>query len=500
MTQNGSDQPHIVIIGAGIGGMIMAIELKRMGCSNFTIIEKAAEVGGTWRDNIYPGCSSDVAIHLYSLSTDMKPDWVHSRAFQPAIQEYWIQLAFKHDLYPNIVFNRKVISAHWDIRTQKYQIITEAGDGSLIPLEAAILVSAIGLLEVPRFPDIPGISSFRGDSFHSARWNYAVPLAGKRVAVIGSGASATQFVPIISEDPTVQVTQFFRSPTWVFPSVEPLPRAVIEYINNQGQIRKEFSSVEKWLFRYVPLYARIFRNCIFLWNELLYLGVFGNTTVSLYAQEFVKGYMKKSTPAEYADRLIPSDPDHSCKRIVYDTNYLASLARPNMSLVSVPIESIGEEGVFTQNGLQAADVIIYSTGYITDDYPINIKGTEQTVSEYYRAHGGPTAYLGTAIPGFPNFFTLFGANTATGHTSVVFAEEVQVQYILQLIRPLLAGEISSVEVTAEATDAYNRKIQSRLLGFAWSKCRSWYRAGNNGKPPNILASDLMIIVGEWWVN
>ncbi|KAJ7164408.1 hypothetical protein C8R46DRAFT_1278694, partial [Mycena filopes] len=484
MTQNGSDEPHIVIIGAGIGGMIMAIELKRMGCSNFTIIEKAAEVGGTWRDNIYPGCSSDVAIHLYSLSTDMKPDWIHSRAFQPAIQEYWIQLALKYDLYANIVFNRKVISAHWNIRTQKYQIITEAVDGSLIPVEAAILVSAIGLLEVPRFPDIPGISSFQGDSFHSARWNYAVPLAGKRVAVIGSGASATQFVPIISEDPTVRVTQFFRSPSWMFPP-----------------IRKTFSSVEKWVFRYVPLYPRIFRNCTFLWTELLYLGIFGNATASSYAQEFVKSYMKKNTPPEYADRLIPSDPDHKlgCKRIIYDTNYLASLARPNMSLVSDPIESIGEEGVFTQNGgTLAADVIIYSTGYITDDYPINIKGTEQTVSEYYRAEGGPTAYLGTAIPGFPNFFTLFGANTATGHTSVVFAEEVQVQYILQLIRPLLAGNISSVEVTAEATDAYNRKIQSRLLGFIWSKCLSWYRAGNNGKVHGLFPGSMILF--WWWLR
>ncbi|KAJ7765587.1 hypothetical protein B0H16DRAFT_1523576 [Mycena metata] len=460
--------------------MTMAIELKRMGVSNFTILEKAGEVGGTWRDNIYPGCASDVAIHFYCLSTDLRSDWTHSHAFQPAIQEYWLQVARKYDLYSHIIFNRKVVSAQWDIRTQKYDMVTEDLDGTLIPLAATIIVSATGLLEIPRFPDIPGISSFQGDSFHSARWNYDISLVGKRVAVIGSGASATQFVPIISEDPTVQVKQFCRSPSWILPPV-----------------RREYSPAQKWLFKYMPLYLRTYRNLVYLWNEMLYFAIFENQTLSPYVQKSVKGYMAKSTPAQYVDHLIPSDPNHKlgCKRLLYDTNYLTSLARPNLSLVYAPIESIGAEGILTKEGPQVADVIIYATGYITDDYPINIRGTEKTVSEYYRAHFGPTAYRGTCIPTFPNFFTLSGANTATGHTSVLFAEEVQVQYILQLIKPVLAGDILSMEVTAEAADTYNRDIQNRLSGCVWSNCVSWYKTGNTGKIHALFPGYMTLF---WW--
>ncbi|KAJ7029749.1 hypothetical protein C8F04DRAFT_1043117 [Mycena alexandri] len=483
MAQNVPKQPHIVIIGGGIGGMTMAIELKRIGFSNFTIIEKGAEFGGTWRDSIYPGCSSDVPIHVYSLSTDLKFDWTHSLEFQPAIQEYWLQLARKYGLYPNIIFNRKVVSAQWDVPTQKYDVITQDLGGFLIPMSAAILISAIGILEIPRFPVIPGISSFRGDSFHSSRWNHDISLAGKRVAVIGSGASATQFVPIVSEDPTVQITQFCRSPSWILPPA-----------------RRQYSLVEKWLLRHVPFYLRTFRNCNYFWTEMIYLGVFGNKFLALCIQKYVRWYMTKNTPAEYVDQVIPSDPNHKlgCKRLLYDTNYLASLARPNMSLVRDRIEYIGEQGVFTQKGLQAVDIIIYATGYITDDYPINIKGTEQTVSEYYHAHSGPTAYLGTTVPTFPNFFTIAGPNTATGHTSLLFAEEVQVQYIMQMIKPVLAGHISSLEVTDEATEKYNHHIQNRLGGFAWSKCSSWYKTGDNGKVHGLFPGSMSLF--WWWLR
>ncbi|KAJ6566991.1 hypothetical protein B0H19DRAFT_1258157 [Mycena capillaripes] len=478
-----SEKPHIVIIGAGIGGMTMAIQLKRIGFSNFTIIEKASEVGGTWRDNIYPGCSSDSFIHLYSPSTDLNPDWVHSHAFQPAIQEYLLQIALKYDLYSNIIFNRKVVSAQWDVRAQKYDIITEERDGRLVSLTASILVSAIGLLEVPKFPEIPGISGFRGSSFHSARWDNSVALAGKRVAVIGSGASATQHVPIISKDPSVQVTQFCRSPSWILPPV-----------------RTEYSNTQKWFLRHVPFYLRAFRYFHFIWSEFLYLAIFGNHTMNRYVEKHVKSYMTKATPAEYVDRVIPSHPNHKvgCKRVVYDTNYLASLARPNMSLVWDPIESINENGIVTKEGSAAFDVIIYSTGYVTDDFPVDIKGTDQTVAKYYRAQGGPTAYLGTTLPGFPNFFTICGANVTTGYTSVVFAEEVQVQYIIQMIKPVISGNILSMEVTAEATDTYNREIQRRLSGFIWAKCFSWYRTGNNGKIHGLFPGSMILY--WWWMR
>ncbi|KAJ7684236.1 hypothetical protein DFH06DRAFT_1462606 [Mycena polygramma] len=478
-----SEQPHIVIIGAGVGGMMMAIELKRIGFHHFTVIEKASEVGGTWRDNIYPGCSSDVPVHIYSLSTDLKPDWIHTHAFQPEIQAYLLQLALKHDLYSNIIFNRKVLSAQWDTRSHKYDIVTEGRDGTLIPLTAQILVSATGILEVPRFPDIPGISRFHGNSFHSARWDNSVSLAGKRVAVVGSGASATQYVPIISKDPSVNVTQFCRSPGWILPPV-----------------RKDYSALQIWLLEHVPFYLRAFRIFTFFMNELLYLLVFASKPLNLYAERQVRAYMLRNVPMEYADKLIPSRPNDKvgCKRVIYDTDYLSSLARPNMSLVWDPIESITEDGILTKEGTLPFDVIIYSTGYIADHYPVHVKGVDQTVSEYYQAQGGPTAYLGTTLPGFPNFFTIFGANTATGYTSVIFAEEVQVQYILQMIKPIIAGHILSMEVTAEATDKYNRKIQSRLSGFCWSKCFSWYRTGNTGKVHGVFPGSMILF--WWWMR
>ncbi|KAJ7061553.1 hypothetical protein C8F01DRAFT_1369071, partial [Mycena amicta] len=479
-------QPHVVIIGTGMGGLTMAIELKRKGHNNFTIIEKASDVGGTWRDNIYPGCASDVAIHMYSLSTELNPDWTHTHAFQPTIHEYWRGLFAKHALAPHTLFNRTVISASWDDLSQTYTIETvEAFTGiGCPPITAAVLVSAVGLLEIPRFPEINGRERFKGESFHSARWEYEIDLKGKSVAVIGSAASATQFVPRISEDPSVQVTQYCRSPSWIFPP-----------------IRAEYSSLHKFLLRHVPFWLRIYRNLHFLWTEFLYFAVFSTKFTNGLLQAYVHWYIRKVTPPEYVDQVTPHDPNMrlGCKRIVYDTNYLPSLGRPNMSLCWDPIERITEEGIVTANGLQKHDVIIYATGYITDTYSIPIHGTSGlTVEEYFKEHGGPTAYLGTAVPGFPNFFTLAGANTATGHTSLLYAMEVQIAYILKLLAPVFSGTVLSVEPTAAATDAYNRKLQARLSTFIWAKCTSWYRTGNTGKIHGLFPGSMTLF--WWWLR
>ncbi|KAJ7876209.1 hypothetical protein B0H13DRAFT_2055758 [Mycena leptocephala] len=384
-----SEQPHVVVIGTGMSGMVMAMKLKRARFSNFTVIEKASE------DNI-------------PLSSDLNPDWVHSHTVQPAIQGYWLQLALKYDLYSNIIFNRKVLSAQWDMRAQKYDMITEEQDGTLTPLTAAIVVSAVGLFEVLRFPDIPGISASQGDNFHTARWDNSVSLAGKRVAVIGGGSSATQHVPIISDDPSVKITQ-----CWSLPKLD-TPSQFTRF-----QVRRE----------HVPFYLWTFRYFHFLWSEFLYLAIFGNQAMNRYVERHVKAYTMKATPAEYMDR-----------------------------------EAINEDSIFTTEGSVALDIIIYSTGYIAGDYPVHVKGTGQTVAEYYRAQGGPAAYLGTALPGFPKFFTLFGANTATGYSSLLLVVEVQVQYIFEMIKPVIASESLSMEVTTEATELFNRHIQQRLSG------------------------------------
>ncbi|KAF7295788.1 hypothetical protein HMN09_01121600 [Mycena chlorophos] len=467
-------QPHVVIIGTGMGGIAMAMALKRKGYENFTLIEKAASPGGTWRDNIYPGCSSDVAMHMYSFASELRPGWTHTHAFQPTILEYILSVFEKCDLAPHTLFNRTVLSAEWDTKKQAYRIASadtltgQRQEGEII---AHVLVSAIGLLEIPRFPDIPGQQRFAGTTFHSARWDYGVDLKGKSVAVIGNGASATQFVPRISEDPSVQVTQYCRSPIWIFPP-----------------IREEYSRLHRFLLQWVPGWLRAYRGLHFAWTEVLYLAIFGNKFTNSILQSFLRSYMRRVAPAKYADKLIPTDPDFrlGCKRIVYDTNYLPSLARPNMELSYDAIQEITPEGIRTSAGTKKHDVIIYATGYVTDTYSIPVKGTtDQTVKQYFDAHGGPTAYLGTAVPGFPNFFTLAGANTATGHTSLLFAMEVQVAYLLKLLAPILFSpskspserRLTSIEPTASATDAYNTLLHRRLSTFIWARCTSWYRTG-----------------------
>ncbi|KAJ7758295.1 hypothetical protein B0H16DRAFT_649863 [Mycena metata] len=475
-------QTQIVIIGAGIAGLTMAIKLKKMGCSDFKIIETASEVGGTWRDNIYPGCSSDVPIHLYSLSSDLNPNWTHTHASQPDILQYWVQLTTKYGLHSNIIFDHKVVSAEWN--GSGYDILTQTGDGTRVLLTAKILVSAVGRLGVPRFPNIPGVAEFRGVSFHSGHWDTSVSLAGKRVAVVGNGPSATQFVPVISQDLSVQITQYCRSPRWLAPPAF-----------------SQYSSAQRWLFRHSPRYLRAFRSFQFFWNELVYFAIFGSNVANYFVEQYLTTYMKRVAPPEYMDNVIPSGSalKVGCKRVVYDTNYLASSARPNLSLTWESIESIHDSGIVTKSGRTEFDVIIYSTGYIADDYFISIKGNAgQLVAEYYVAQRGPTAYLGTTLPGFANLFFISGGNTATGSSSVLLAIEIQAEYIIQLIQPILTGDISSLEVTIEATDAYNRHIQAKLAGFVWSKCSSWYRTGGNGKIYATFPGPMTLF--WWWLR
>lgn len=458
MANNDGTGPRIVIIGAGIGGLSFAIALKKKfsGFSNFTVYEKASDVGGTWKGNTYPGCSSDVGMHWYSLSTDLNPDWHYTHGYQPQIQSYWQGLSRKYNLYPHVVFNTLVVSAEWDYQDEVYRIITEDGvTGTRSTSFAKILISAVGILDVPRYPDFPGLGTFKGEQFHSARWDHNVDLRNKRVAVIGNGASATQFVPVISSDPTVNITNFCRTPNWLHPPV-----------------RSEYSRFRRVMFKYIPFYMRLTRCYFFLRGEMLYWLVFGTRFLHSKIKKARIEYIRQMAPKEYHDQLIPSY-KLGCKRLIFDTDYLTALHRPNLSLNWDGIESIVEDGIITKKGeMLSFDVLIFSTGYVADDYPLHIRGISQTVKEYYELAEGPKAYLGTAVPSFPNLCMISGPNTATGHTSVIYTEEVQIGYILQLIKPILQGHVSSINVTDEATDAYNEKIHARLAESVFVDCIS----------------------------
>ncbi|KAK0455286.1 FAD/NAD-P-binding domain-containing protein [Desarmillaria tabescens] len=484
MATNNSGSPRIVVIGAGIGGLSFVIALQKRfpGFNNLTVYEKASDVGGTWRSNIYPGCSSDVGMHLYSLSTDLYPDWHYTHGYQPEIQSYWQDLSHKYNLYPHLVFNTLVVSAEWDNQEEAYHIVTEdAVTGARSTSSAKILISALGVLDVPRYPKISGLDTFKGEQFHSARWNYNIDLRNKRVAVIGNGASATQFVPIISSDPTVDVTNFCRTPNWLNPP-----------------IRSEYSRLRRFMFKYLPLYMRMVRFLLFLRGDMLYWVVFGTRFLHSAIKKARIEYIRQKAPKEYRDQLIPSY-KLGCKRLIFDTDYLAALHRPNLSLNWDGIESVFEGGIVTKKGEKLPfDVLIFSTGFVADDYPLHVRGLSQTVKEYYESAGGPKAYVGTTVPGFPNLFMIAGPNTATGHLSVIFTEEVQINYILQLLKPILEGHVSSINVTDEATDAYNEKIHARLAKSVFVDCVSWYRKGSDGKVTSIFPGSGFLF--WWWLR
>ncbi|KAJ7612218.1 hypothetical protein FB45DRAFT_760152 [Roridomyces roridus] len=454
--------------------MACAIALKRqLGLTDFKIFEKAADIGGTWRDNIYPGASSDSAIHYYSLPSDLSADWPSTHGSQPDTLAYWKKLAEKYNLYEHIAFNHLVISAEWDSEHNLYHVVTQDALGIKSSTTAKILISALGILEVPRYPDIAGVESFRGEHFHSARWDTRVALSGKRVAVIGNGASATQFVPIISRDPTTQVTQFCRTANWYLPN-----------------IRSDFSPWAKWVFKNVPFALRFNWWFEWAWHSTgfpLSVRFSRRSLLDRVKVTAVESHMTKNAPKECLSQIIPQYPP-GCKRMLLDTDYLSALHRPNMFLNWDGIQSIYEHGIVTKTGQKLPlDVIIFATGFVTDRFPLAVRGVDgETIQDYYDIQGGPKAYISTTVPGFPNFFMLAGPNTATGHNSVIYTESLQINYVMRFIQPIIAGVVSTFEVTRAATDLYNDKIQQMLARSVHTSCMSWYRVGGTGRIANIF--------------
>ncbi|KAF8209463.1 hypothetical protein K438DRAFT_1960460 [Mycena galopus ATCC 62051] len=476
--------PAIVIIGAGIGGVSCAIALRRqLGFNDFIIYEKAGGVGGTWRDNVYPGAASDVNIHFYSLSTDLNPNWPSTHGSQAEMHEYWRHLAGKYDLYPRTMFNRLVTSAQWSSKNQEYTVETEdTRTGERFSTTAKIVISAIGILDLPKFPDIRGVTSFKGDMFHTARWNTKVELSGKRVAVIGNGATATQMVPCVSADPTVQMTEFCRTPNWFMPPM-----------------RSDYAPSWKWAFKHVPGAMRFHRWTLYVRSEMLYVLIFANKFIRRFTTIIAKNYITDTAPKEGIEHLIPTY-SLGCKRVIFDTNYLAALHRPNLQLNWDGIETICEDGIVTKKGQKLPfDVLIFATGFTADRFPLHVVNEKGiSVQDYYDKEGGPKAYMGVTVPGFPNLFLLAGPNTTTGHTSVILTEELQINYIMQFVKPILSGLVSSFDVKPGPTDEYNDLIHDRLSRSVFVECVSWYRAGGEGKVSSIFPGTMLLY--GWWVR
>ncbi|HEX8392975.1 MAG TPA: NAD(P)/FAD-dependent oxidoreductase [Longimicrobium sp.] len=444
----------IIIIGSGFGGLGMAIRLRQEGRDDFLILERAGDVGGTWRDNTYPGAACDVQSHLYSFSFALNPEWSHSFSRQPEIQAYLRRTAEEYEILPRVRFHHEVTSAEWDEAAGHWRVRAAGRD-----FAAPVLVMAAGALSDPMIPAIPGLDAFRGRAFHSSQWDHAYDLAGKRVAVIGTGASAIQFVPAIQ--PVVgRLHLFQRTPPWIIPRHDrPLGRA--------GQA----------LFRRVPAAQKAVRAGIYLAREAFVFG-FRNPRAMAVAQRTALRHLRRSVPDPVLRAKLTPDFTMGCKRVLLSNDYLPALTRPNVEVVTDAIAEIRARSIITRDRVEReVDAIILGTGFRPTDPPLApvTRGREgRTLAEAWK--GSPQAHLGTTVAGFPNLFILLGPNTGLGHTSVVYMIEAQLEHVIRALRHMRETGVAALEPRPEAQAAFVAEVDRRMRGTVWTHggCASWY--------------------------
>ncbi|MFF3441474.1 flavin-containing monooxygenase [Streptosporangium sp. NPDC002721] len=445
-------RPNVAIIGAGFGGLCMAIQLEKAGVRSYTIFEKGDNVGGTWRDNTYPGAGCDIPSHLYSFSFERYSSWTRRYAAQPEILSYLEGCADKYGLRPHLRLNTAVTSATFDESLGKWRVRT-ADEEELFD----VVVSAVGQLNRPQLPDIPGMSAFDGASFHSARWDHSVDLAGRRVAVIGNGSSAAQFIPKVAEV-AGHLDVFQRTPNWVIPKPE-----------------AAFGPRMRTAFRLVPFLQRVYREWSYRYAEhTLYPALAGGWTKDLLPKHALE-HLRAQVPDPLLRAKLTPDYPLGCKRVVVDSGFYPALTRPDVDVVTDRIVQILPEGVETAAGLREADVIVYATGFETSGFlsSIEVTGREgRHLAEEWK--DGAEAYLGIAVPRFPNLFMLYGPNTNLGHNSIVFMLECQVRYIMGCLAHLTSR--GPMEVRPEAMATWRQSVDKAMEGMVWQAgCTSWYK-------------------------
>jgi cation diffusion facilitator CzcD-associated flavoprotein CzcO len=445
---------HIVILGTGFSGLGMAVRLKQSGYEDFVVLEKAADIGGTWRDNSYPGCACDIPSHLYSFSFALNPRWSRVYSPQPEIWDYLRHIAARYDILPHIRWNSELQDAVWHEDDQRWHITTAQ---ELLTTDMLILGN--GPLSEPALPSIAGLEHFEGVLFHSARWNHDEDLTGKRVAVVGTGASAVQFVPQIQ--PGVgHLSLFLRTPPWVLPRRDhPIPEW------------------QRTLFRAVPFAQRFERSRIYWRQELTAIGLVYRQPILEKAEKFALRYLERQVSDPILRAKLTPTYALGCKRILLSDDFYPALSQPNVEVVSERIREVRAKSIVTEDGSEREiDVIICGTGFHVTDAPLpqHIRG-RNGVSLAEQWHGGQSAYLGTAVAGFPNLFLLIGPNTGLGHNSMIYMIEAQLSYIMDCLRKMKKRHLQAVEVRSEVQEAYNAEVQKRMQGTIWmSGCKSWY--------------------------
>jgi len=449
---------EVCIVGSGFSGLGMAIRLEQSGIGSFRVLEQAAEIGGTWRDNTYPGCACDIPSHLYSLSFAPKTDWSRMYPTQPEIRAYLHDCVARFGLADRIRLNTRLEGAEYDEASGLWNVRTSNGSFS-----ARFVVSAIGGLHRPAIPALPGIESFVGPSFHSSRWDHSLDLTGKHVAVIGTGASAIQFVPQIARQ-VAQLDLYQRTAPWVLPKLD---RAI--------------GPREQWALRHVPLFRTLCRWRLYWRQELLALGFTVKPQLLDRARKMGLWLLRKQVPSEQLRAQLTPDYRPGCKRILISNDYFPTLGQAHVKLVTAGIREVRPHGLLGKDGVERrADVIIYSTGFQATDPlgPLRVTGRGGVrLDEAWR--GGLHAYYGTTVPGFPNFFMISGPNTGLGHNSVIFMFEVQIAYVLECIKTMRRQGLRTLEVRAHVEADHNEALQRRLRRTVWaSGCKSWYLDAN----------------------
>ncbi len=455
MTVNQQKDFPIAIIGAGFAGIGAAIQLLKAGIDSFTIFERASEIGGTWRDTVYPGAACDVPSHVYSLSFEQNPDWSRRYASSWEIQEYLLAVVDKWKLRERMRLDTEITEGRFDEQRGTWTLTS--GDGKTFT--ARVVLAGVGGLVDPAYPNIEGMDEFGGDMMHTARWNRGVDLTNKRIAVIGTGASAVQVVPSIAPI-AAMLSVFQRTPAWVVPKFDRLyPR----------WLRK--------LLARIPFFLHASRFAKYWMSELRGPIVFYNSNLLSKIGVLISTWnlRRQVRDPRLREELTPTF-QFGCKRVLVSDDYWATLERDDVELVTEPIEAIERCGVRTKDGtLHEADAIILATGYKLGlaSAPFPVIGREgRTLDEAWK-HGA-MAYKGMTVAGFPNWFIMMGPNTGPGHTSVLVYTEAQIAHAVQAIRKLMAENLKYMDVRQEVQDRYNDGIQKRMKRMVWSSCKSWY--------------------------
>ncbi len=445
-----------IVVGAGFSGLAAGIELKRAGITDFVILEKADRVGGTWRENTYPGAACDVPSHLYSYSFEPNPHWTRAYGGQEEILAYLDHVADIYGLRSHLRFGELVSDARWDETTASWHVTTRAGE----QLEARSLLLGNGALHIPQLPAIPGLATFRGTQFHSARWNHDYDLRGKRVAVVGTGASAIQFVPRIA--PLVRELHVYqRTPPWIVPKRD-----------------REITSLERWAFENVPGAHWVRRTALYWLLESRVLGFAYAPKINQAIEHIVRRHIAREVEDPSLRAKLTPTYRFGCKRVLISNDWYPTLQQPHVSVVTDGISEVTPTGVRTQDGTEReVDALILGTGFRVTEYLSSIRivgrgGTE--LNDAWRQ--SLRNYLGITVSGFPNLFLLMGPNTGLGHNSMIFMIEAQARYAASAVELMRRRQLGALDVRPEVEAAFKRELTHRMKNTVWiSGCSSWYQ-------------------------